>query len=102
MDDKTGLQVPTLVRLCFDFPQHLLGHAGVMLQSHSLECVVSAEVPDQPDKADHTANIHIAVGQSRQFAADIKIFRLHFDTHRLTPCHWRKDRDFVALRDRSV
>ena len=67
-----------LVRLCLNFLQRLLGHAGVMFQRQLCDVVAFIQVAYQSGKTDHGAGLPVVLSaQSFEFSTRIKIVCLY-------------------------
>src|SRR5260221_1894270 len=77
--------VPAGLRLGDDFFEGLLGHAGIVFESHLRHRGAVVGVAAYPDKARHRADLRVAASERRDLGARVEVLRLDTHRHRQPP-----------------
>ncbi len=87
-------QRPTAHGLLGDRGEGALGHAGVVLDHHMIECACVIATHDAME-GDHRSQICAAFGKTLDFGGEVEGLFLNDDAHGSAPGHWREESDFA-------
>ncbi len=79
VNNQYVLEVPALTRFCFQPGELLFCHAGIVLQGHGADFLVTGIVADQSDKTGEPAYLGITCRHLADLCADIEVFCLYAD-----------------------